>query len=112
MTPSSNPAPIYTDTFKLCQWLLDHFDNTPHVLAQRITICALDLLQAITLALKGRRREDQVDIADENLIILRTHIRLAQACGLLSESQMIHVLQQANLIGRQLGGWIKRLETI
>ncbi len=109
MSRQRGPAPLYVDTFALCEWLLGRFGEDSRVLPAAICDEALKLLEAVTLALKGRRRDEQVEIADERLIGLRTRLRLAAAAGYLSESQMIHALDRADSIGRQLGGWMRSL---
>jgi hypothetical protein len=98
-------APLFVDTFSLCQWLLQHLDQKPSVLSQTVCQSALGLLEAITLALKGRLREERVAEADERLITLRIQLRLAGAIGLFSEQQLLFALECADRIGRQLGGW-------
>jgi hypothetical protein len=72
----------------------------------------LALLEAVTLALQGRRRDEQVERADEELLTLRTQLRLAAAVGCLTDSQMIQALERADSIGRQLGGWQKALGSV
>ena len=100
-----NRAPIFTDTFALCEWLLQHFDQEQGVLAHTICNTALQLLEEITFALKDRRRDERLDEADERLIALRLHLRLAGAIGLFDEHQVLFALECADRIGRQLGGW-------
>ena len=102
-------APLYTDAFALCQWLLGRFGDDDRVLARAICQRGLTLLDAITLALRGRHRDHCIDAADEQLIGLRNELRLAAAAGYLSESQAVHVLDRADAIGRQLGGWVRAL---
>jgi hypothetical protein len=109
MSETRTPAPLYVDAFALCQWLLQHFGEDSRVLPCVLCRTALDLLDAITLALKNRRREVQVEIADESLIRLRTQLRLAGETGYLNQSQMLYALERADVIGRQLGGWLRRL---
>ncbi len=106
------PAPLYVDTFDLCVWLLARFRDGNGTLEKDIRETALALLKNITLALKGRRRDENVDLADEHLIWLRAGLRLAGAGGQLSGSQLLYALERADAIGRQLGGWIKSLEAI
>lgn len=103
------PAPLYVDAFALCQWLLRHFGEDSRVLPCALCRTALELLDAITLALKNRRREVQMEIADESLIRLRIQLRLAGETGYLNQSQMLYALERADVIGRQLGGWLRRL---
>ena len=100
-----NRAPIFTNTYTLCQWLLEHFDDHTGVLAATLCRNALQLLEAVALALKGRQRAERLEEADERLITLRLQLRLAEATGLLDEGQCLFALSEADRIGRQLGGW-------
>ena len=84
------PAPLYVDAFALCRWLLRHFGEDSRVLPCALCRTALELLDAITLALKNRRREVQMEIADESLIRLHIQLRLAGETGYLNQSQMLY----------------------
>lgn len=101
------PAPLYGDTLNLCAWLLGRLDGDPHGLARSLCQHALGLLKNITLALHGRRRDDRMEAADEGLLILRAQFRLAVSTALLTQAQFLHVLDQVDRIGRQLGGWMR-----
>lgn len=109
MTSARPPAPLYVDAFALCEWLLGRFGDDPRVLASSLCRGGLTLLDAVTLALKGRRRDEQVDLADEQLVTLRTQLRLAAATGYMTDAQMLQALERADSIGRQLGGWRRAL---
>ncbi len=102
-------APLYVDASRLCAWVLERLGARDDVLARRLCATALDLLEHLTLALKNRGREERIDGADEDLIVLRLELRLAGTVGLLSESQVLFALEQADAIGRQLGGWRRSL---
>jgi len=106
-----NRAPIFTDTFALCEWLLQRLDREQGVLARTICNTAVQLLEEITFALKDRRRDERLEEADERLIALRMHLRLAGAIGLLDEQQVLFALECADRIGRQLGGWQRARDT-
>lgn len=108
-TVRSPEAPLFGDTFALCEWLLGRLDGSDKVLARTICGVALDLLSDVTLALKDRGREARVEDADQQLITLRVQLRLAGATGLLDEKQLLYALEAINTIGRQLGGWRRRL---
>jgi hypothetical protein len=69
----------------------------------------MELLQVVTLALKDRSREANVELADELLIRLRALLRLAVECRRLTPEQYGHVLERVDSIGRQLGGWRRKL---
>ncbi len=109
MSPRRGPAPLYVDAFALNEWLLRHFDDDLRALPRSLCQNSLALLEAVTLALKGRRRDEMVEVADERLITVRTQLRLAGAAGYLEESQLVHALERADSIGRQLGGWMRKL---
>ncbi len=109
MSARRGPAPLYVDAFALGEWLLGHFGDDPRVLPRALCEDSLALLEAVTLALKGRRRDELVEVADERLITLRTRLRLAGSAGYIEESQLIHALERADSIGRQLGGWMRKL---
>ncbi len=107
----SEPSPLYTDTFALCEWLLNHLDREPGVLAQTLCQTALTLLETIAFALKNRLRDERLDEADERLLALRLQLRLAGSTGLLTESQVLFALESANRIGRQIGGWQRVMDS-
>jgi hypothetical protein len=56
-----NRAPIFIDTFALCELLLQHLDREQGVLARTICNTAVQLLEVITFALKDRRRDERLD---------------------------------------------------
>ena len=109
MSEGYSAAPLYVDAFDLCEWLLGRFGDDGRVLPRVLCEHALALLGAITLALKDRRREEQIEAADAYLIRLRTELRLAATLGYLSDAQLLHALERAEVIGRQLGGWLRSL---
>jgi hypothetical protein len=106
----NSKAPIFTDAYALCQWLLEHLDQSPGVMAHRICRTALAVLETLTLALKGRQRDLRLEEADEQLISLRLLLRLANSTDLITDAQLLHALDYTDRIGRQLGGWQRALE--
>jgi len=106
---SATRAPLYTDTIALCAWLLERFRDDDDLLSVSIRKRSLRLLGAVTLALKGRRRDDNLELADELLIVLRAELRLAGETGLLTDSQLLHALALTDSMGRQIGGWLRSL---
>ncbi len=105
----SHEAPLFRDTFALCEWIQARLQNRPQPLARALCGNALRLLEAVTLALKKREREDRIEEADERLIALRLQLRLAARLGLLEDRQGEFALFEADRIGRQIGGWRKTL---
>ena len=103
-------APLFTDAWDLSAWLLTNLDGNPASLPTSLCRLSLALLDAVVLALKDIDRDQQIAVADTTLIRLRMRIRLAVETGLLSDRQALFLLDKADSIGRQLGGWIKSLD--
>jgi len=82
-------APLYVDSFALCEWLLGHFGDDPRCLPTALCQSALALFSSVTLALKGRRRDEHLEEADEHLIRLRAQLRLAHAVNVLVERVVV-----------------------
>ncbi len=102
-------APIFTAAWDLTVWVQRHLGDSPQVVAMAAARASLDLLDALVLALKGIEREEQLAVADRDLIRLRMRLRLAHAIDLLDERQLEFLLRLTDDIGRQLGGWQKSL---
>jgi hypothetical protein len=107
-------APIYRDTYSFCGVMLDELGMMGHQpeLRERLARGALRLLDRIVLAVEGIDRHDNLLDADAELRLLRTHLRLALDLVLLEEGVFLDLVEQADLIGRQLGGWLNKLERV
>jgi hypothetical protein len=102
-------APIFTAAWDLSLWLQRQLGATPHALARASVEESLALLDAVVFALKDIDRLEQLILADHRLIRLRLRLRMAWQAELLTERQALHLLGLADDIGRQIGGWQKRL---
>ncbi len=102
-------APIFTAAWDLNVWIQRKFGGDTHILATAIAKESLALLDAVVFALKDIERMEHLDLADQHLLRLRMRIRLAWEAALVTERQAVHLLGLADDIGRQLGGWQKRL---
>ena len=104
-------SPLYRDTFALCGVLLEEVEASPGftVLRRRLAEAALRLLEDISLALAGFERLEAVTAADAELRMLRTHLQLAYELEVFGEETFLALAEQANTVGRQLGGWLKKL---
>jgi hypothetical protein len=102
-------APIFTAAWDLCLWLQRRLKEGCHDLERASARESLALLDAVVFALKGIDRAEQLILADQHLIRLRLRLRLAWQAELLTERQALYLLGLADDIGRQLGGWQKRL---
>jgi hypothetical protein len=103
------PAPLFVHSFDLAGWVLAHFAERGDALSRELCARTLALLDHITLALQGQDRAGRLDEADETLVGVRLRLRLAEQLGWLDERQLMHALELADAIGRQIGGWQKSL---
>jgi hypothetical protein len=104
-------SPIYQDTMALCVVLIEEIETvrTCQPLCHRLTTGALRLVDHITLALSGFERQERLQDADAELLTLRTHLHLALELNILSEDEFLNLVEQADLVGRQIGGWLKKM---
>ena len=107
-------SPLFRDTLALCGVLLQELAESPAygALRQRLEAGALRLLDHVTLALGGFDRLEQVVAADAELRMLRTHLLLALELAALPEESFLSLSEQADTVGRQLGGWRKKLNRV
>lgn len=103
---------MFVDALALCRWVQERFQDDPRPLPRALCRGALELLDAVSLSLRNRRREEMLERADETLLVLRVHLRLAGELALLQERQVLFALDQADKVGRQIGGWIRSLEPL
>jgi len=99
-------APITRDATLLSVWLVRHFTHD-HELDRRVVQRALDLAEALTLALQGLERLERLLEADRHLAALRAVLRIAFEASRMDDRQVLHVHGLCDAIGRQLGGLLK-----
>jgi hypothetical protein len=104
-----SPAPLFVHSFDLAGWVLGRFGERQDTLSAELCRHTLSLLDRVTLALQGNERALRLDDADEILVGVRLRLRLAEQLGLVDERQLMYALDLADSIGRQIGGWQKRL---
>ena len=104
-------APLFTHGYDLHAWLVDRLNNVSRPdLAVPTLEQSRRLLESITLALQGFATHDRLILADEAAALLRLHLRLCEQKGLIDDCQYLFALEHVDTIGRQLGGWLKKLE--
>ena len=103
-------APLYVQTHDLARWLLQNLAPSGPLEA-RVHEGALSLLDHVVLALKGFDRERNVDGADAATALLRTQLRLARDLDHIDDRQLLFLTRELDSIGRQIGGWLRRLES-
>lgn len=106
-----NGSPLYRATLALCGVLLEELavEHSHAPLRQRLAEGALRLVDHATLALAGFERRDRLHDLDMELRALRAHLHLAYELGVLEEETFLALAEQADSVGRQTGGWLKKL---
>lgn len=105
------PAPLYRDTLALCGVLLEETEAGTALgpLRRRLAEGAIRLLDEVTLALAGFDRAERLQAADAELCTLRAQLRLAVELELLEDESFLDLAEQADRVGRQVGGWLAKL---
>ena len=103
------PAPLFVHSFDLAAWVLERFGEGCDTLSRELCGKSLSLLDLVTFALQDRERDLRLIDADELLVALRLRLRIAEQLGRLDERQLMHALGLVDSVGRQIGGWQKRL---
>jgi len=80
-------------------------------LGERIERRLYDLLELLIRATYAARPEKRALLLEANvtLEVLRHELRIAFGFRLLSAGQLEHAVRLSDAVGRQVGGWLKRL---
>lgn len=105
-------TPLHRDAVALAGVLLEELD-AGDALRDRLARVALDLVEDVTLAVARNdpSRLDRLEDADSGLRLLRVHLQLGHELGLLDEGDYLDLAEQADVVGRQIGGWLKSLRS-
>lgn len=108
------PAPILRDATALAGVLLETLGGCPvhPALVDRLCRRALDLHESILLALADEERHQHLLDADAALQGMRGMLRLARDLGVLGADDFVAFAEQADRVGRQLGGWLRQIERV
>lgn len=106
-----NGAPVYRDALALAGVLLEELPEPARhpILHRWLADGALRLLADVRLALVGIDRAESLAAADAGLAGLRAHLDLAYELQMLREESFLALAEQAEKVGRQLGGWRRKL---
>lgn len=107
-------APLFIDAYDLHSWLVDRLEGQEGLTRVGETALAHSarLLEAVALAVARFDTADRLVQADEEATVLRVHLRLAADKRLLDDRQLLHANKVLQGIGRQIGGWRKKLERV
>lgn len=107
-------APLFVGAYDLYSWLLERLERAAAYpeLRSAVLMHSRGLLEKVTLALCRFDREERLIQADEHAALLRAHLRLAAEKGLLEDRQLLHANHLLSEVGRQIGGWRKKLDEL
>ncbi len=107
-------APVFIRAYDLYSWLLDRLGQTEKQPEVRRAVLrhSRTLLDAVSLALSRFDTYIRLIEADEQATLLRVHLRLARDKDLLDDRQLVYATRELRDIGRQIGGWLRRLEAV
>ena len=111
MSRRNEEAPLFVCAYDFYNWLLDRFEHEDRFteVCKAVLGNSRSLLENVALALSGHSTGDRVADADEDLVRLRLHLRLAAEKHLIDHRRLLYATEQMRDIGRQIGGWRKRL---
>jgi hypothetical protein len=107
-------APLYVEAHDLARWIFERSNSWPAGNSFIPAICnaSIDLVTSISLALTFvEGRVSYLRQADEAIVRLRSLLRLAKDLALLSSAANRFAAGRLQVIGRMVGGWLKRLES-
>ena len=108
-------TPLYRDTRALCGVLLQSLEegDAHGPVRRRLADGVIRLFDLVVLALGGRDlRLERVTSADDELRTLRAQILLAHDLDVLDEETTLALIEQAERVGRQIGGWLRKLASV
>ncbi len=100
-------AGVLMNTLELC--------TSHRVLTDRLSHRALDLLEAVTLALArigDMDREERLIDADVALQSTRCLLRMTHDLDLIDDDTYLGFVEQADSVGRQIGSWLNHLTAV
>ncbi len=106
-------APLYVQAHDLAIWLSERTVSWPAAhgdlaTAVREGACELTCRAALALTFPDRRAR-HLRRADETIVRLREHLRIAAGLHLLSRRRLRYAAGELAEIGRMIGGWRKRV---
>ena len=112
MMSNSQESPIFVDAFQVVLNIekLSHREDGD--LLNRVKCLSIDLLETLTLALKGFDCEQRLLQADETLVRFKLNVRLLIEAYPERRGFWLQISKQLVVIGKQLGGWQKSLNLL
>lgn len=109
------PPPVLHDAYDLCLALYRVVPSFPKaqrfVLGQRIEHASLDVLFGVARANDKSQRRAALAEASDGLDRLRLLLRLAKDLGFLPLERHEGIAVRIDALGKQIGGWIKWVDS-
>lgn len=110
-------SPIFTKTYDFLLWLIPATLKFPKsqrfLLAERLGKMALEFYDLILDAVQQPIHQQQrLNEADRLLTKIRLYLRLSYDLQCLSQRQFEHAARSADELGRLIGGWKKRRQSV
>jgi len=109
-TITQKQSPIFSKTYDLILWLLNHTEKFPRSerfrTAKRIEDTAFCFYDWLVRAARSADKQPMLEEADRELQRLRFLLRLSHDRNLTSQGQYTHASKLVVEIGKLLGGWI------
>ena len=99
-------APLFVDAYQMSLQIFE-LELSPTVVADRVRAYALDFVEAVALALRGEDVPKHLEDADATLLRLRLSLRLL--IDLEPRPILITLTEKIDGMGRQIGGWKRKL---
>ena len=96
----------------ISKWTLEETRKWPrnvrHSLTQRVELLTIEILEDITAAAYGYRREARLESINDSLNRLRVLMRLANELAILSHERYAMNTRMLSKAGRKLGSWMQK----
>jgi hypothetical protein len=104
--------PVIQKTYDFVKWYVPILNRLPHshkfMLGERITTELYDLLEGLINARYSHQKLSLLESLNNKLDLLRYQTRLLYDFDLISLQRYQYISEQLNLIGIELGAWIKQ----
>ena len=104
--------PVIQKTYDFIKWYVPILNRLPRshkfMLGERITTELYDLLEGLINARYSRQKLPLLESLNNKLDLLRYQTRLLHDFDLISLQRYQYISEQLNLIGIELGAWIKQ----
>jgi hypothetical protein len=115
MTQNTLPKAVQ-DCHNLLTWLIPLLDNFPRnrrfTLGERLESGLLEILECLVEAAYVKNKRDLLKRANNRLAVIRHLWRMAYELQTIPAKRYEHGARLLEELGKQVGGWLKSVETL